>query len=461
MKKSIKIKKKIMSYSSGSTVKFNTYRSQDPKFNPDLTGTIVFYLFLIGIPILFIYSENNFFKVSNYYQHLTTLPTVDLSSVNECPNGPFFFSSNITGGSVEDKSFGIKVDFSLILKRETEYCQWYEYSSETCGRCDDGRRCNCEQHYTYVKGWRSYQVPSLLFKNSITYYNPLRDPYPSKKFISKNIKIGENLTLGSDIIKSIKSKSRRLEWNSDSKCKEGNSDYLASFVYDKERILDSHVTLHDSMIKESFGNSDAKDEFIYVYDRSEKKHFFYSPYESSTLESLVRVFGTYLEGNIFNIQIGDLVHSCTPGDIRIHYEVISPKSISGFGEVNIFNGTSYLDVINNGTFGILKEGLYTKDGLINTYSRESIISIYFVRFIFLCWSIFILSYYTESFFNIIDRNDVCVFHTYLGILIIAVSQYFILIINNYKSPYEHFTEDYLTFIMFSICVLIAFKLFNH
>lgn len=450
-----------MPYSAGSTVKFHTYRSQNSKFVPDLIGTVGFYLFLIGISILLVYSENNFFKVSNYYQHLKILPTVDLSSVNRCPNGPFFFSSNITGGIVEDKSFGIKVDSSLILKRETEYCQWSEYSSEKCENCDNDRRCNCGQHYTYVKGWKSYQVPSLLFKNSITYYNPLRDPYPSKKFVSKNIQIGENLTLGPGIIKSIKSKSRRLEWNSDSKYREGSSDYLASFVYDKQRILDSHITLHDSMIKESFGNSDANDEFIYVYDRSKKKHFFYSPYESSTLESLLRVFGTYLEGNIFNIQIGDFLSSCTPGDIRIHYDVISPKSISGFGEITTFNGTLYLDVINNGTFGILKEGLYTRDSLIYSYESESIISVYFVRFLFLCWSIFVASYYTESFFNIEGRQGVCVFHIYLTVLFIVLSQYFILITSDYKSLSEHFTTEYIAFIIFSICVLIAFKLFSH
>jgi len=41
-----------------------------------------------------------------------------------------------------------------------------------------------ETTYTYMKGWRSSRLPSMLYDNPVAYHNPTRDPAPSKDFLS-------------------------------------------------------------------------------------------------------------------------------------------------------------------------------------------------------------------------------------------------------------------------------------
>lgn len=72
-----------------------------------------------------------------------------------------------------------------------------------------------------------------------------------------------------------------------------------------------------------------KDNFYYVGQGG----YFYSPYEPDAREGFLKRFGQLAEGSLFDWQLGDLVPSCTAGDIRTRFAVQDPKTVSVLGEV--------------------------------------------------------------------------------------------------------------------------------
>ncbi|KAL3810891.1 hypothetical protein ACHAXA_009662 [Cyclostephanos tholiformis] len=74
-----------------------------------------------------------------------------------------------------------------------------------------------------------------------------------------------------------------------------------------------------------------RDNFVYVG----RGGYFFSPYESpSTYGKLFNYFVQYLEGSLFDWQVGDLMPSCTAGDLRFRYEVQDPNIVSILGQVD-------------------------------------------------------------------------------------------------------------------------------
>lgn len=71
------------------------------------------------------------------------------------------------------------------------------------------------------------------------------------------------------------------------------------------------------------------DNFVYVGQGG----YFFSPYESSKSSKLFNYFAQYLEGSLFDWQIGDLMPSCTSGDIRFYYQVQDPTVVSVIGQL--------------------------------------------------------------------------------------------------------------------------------
>jgi len=61
--------------------------------------------------------------------------------------------------------------------------------------------------------------------------------------------------------------------------------------------------------------------------------YFFSPIEKSTYGTLFNWFAQYLEGSLLDWQVGDLMPSCTAGDVRFRYEVQDPGVVSVLGQV--------------------------------------------------------------------------------------------------------------------------------
>ena len=65
--------------------------------------------------------------------HLAHLPSHGLGDL---VGHPVYYSSNWSGAAF-DPAFGLTLDHALRLSRETEFCQWREWSSERCDKCRD------------------------------------------------------------------------------------------------------------------------------------------------------------------------------------------------------------------------------------------------------------------------------------------------------------------------------------
>ena len=109
--------------------------------------------------------------------------------------------------------------------------------------------------------------------------------------------------------------------------------------------------------------------FVYT---NHKDGWFFSPYEASTLEKALRGFGQFLEGSLFDWQLGDLIDifaGCTPGDIRVRYDIADPREVSTIG---LFQGGKIvpLRVSNGFEIGILHAGVHEIEAMFANESKE-------------------------------------------------------------------------------------------
>ncbi len=273
-------------------------------------------------------------------------------------------SSDITS-SVHDMGMGIKIENALRLSRHTEYCQWQEIKRESCNTCtrtktienEDGSTstqtetydCDCTIEYDYIKSWRPYRVNSYLFDQPAAHYNPQNDPMPSAVFASKDAtmkfqdfpttentttfgtgkSIGAGIDISSEFFESIIRglRSRPVKWV------RGGIPKIPPFwlrwIPDRSRyenIAALNVRLSQN---QNLALGERADEFIYVGDG-----YFFLPHEASVMERLFKAFGEYVEGTLLDWQLGDIMPSCTAGDIRIHYSVQDPDTVSILGQLH-------------------------------------------------------------------------------------------------------------------------------
>lgn len=125
-----------------------------------------------------------------------------------------------------------------------------------------------------------------------------------------------------------------------------------------------------------------KDQFVYVGQGG----YFYSPFRSSNFQSLMKYFVQYLEGSLLDWQLGDLMPSCTAGDIRISYKVQDPEDISIVAQVsnnNLSDGRLRLEPVQTLKRGeplkLVHAGELTIYEIIEAEARNSRLSTYLPR----------------------------------------------------------------------------------
>lgn len=85
-----------------------------------------------------------------------------------------------------------------------------------------------------------------------------------------------------------------------------------------------------------------RDNFVYVGQGG----YFFSPYESPAMTSkLFNYFVQYMEGSLFDWQMGDLMPSCTAGDVRFYYTVQDPAVVSVLGQPSDARGVGDGEVL--------------------------------------------------------------------------------------------------------------------
>merc|ERR1712166_837428 len=95
--------------------------------------------------------------------------------------------------ALTDTSFGVTASGAVRLRRQTEYCQWQESATEECSeetQPDGSSSTRCVTSYSYSKSWLHVRVESGGFREP-SHHNPSSDPFPSREFVTQNLKIGQ------------------------------------------------------------------------------------------------------------------------------------------------------------------------------------------------------------------------------------------------------------------------------
>mmetsp|Transcript_1115 Transcript_1115/g.1367 ORF Transcript_1115/g.1367 Transcript_1115/m.1367 type:complete len:423 (-) Transcript_1115:41-1309(-) len=256
-----------------------------------------------------------------------------------------------TSSTNADPDFQLAVPNSLKMKRETEYCQWFEHYTET--RTKHGDEEEVVRTYHYTKGWSPHRIPSLFFDQPFRYNNPQRDPFPSHYWQAESASLGD-YTIDSDIINSISSFKPKI-WDSES-------------------------------LSEFRSSSAAAEQFNYMGNG-----YFYSPYESSGAETLAKLAGQFLEGSL-DVQLFDFLPQCTAGDIRVRYQTVEPKEASVIGLQKDAIGSLGGWTSSRGyVVALLEEGFHTGAGMMILATQRFLHwTVWVARALMMLWSAVIL-----------------------------------------------------------------------
>jgi hypothetical protein len=338
-----------------------------------ICSVIFIVLLLVVPPIILLASER-----SRHTRYLTlsdalnsdvielNQKSIDSQSLRSIPPGTLVHGTSTHIDAIStDPEMGISIPGALTLKRNTEYCQWTEIQSQHCQTCErtvkarDGStkqekyQCNCITTFNYIKGWKGYKINSLLFDQPGAHHNPQRDPMPSTTFVGDDVtlKFHEDVATTTDD-KSSSNNPRVNKGTTTSVSAKLDPNMLSSGVRNQPwRNVDfvprgmgpppsffsrffSRKTRYEplQLLKDTPTSPAAlEDNFVYVGQGG----YFFSPYESSTASKLFNYFAQYLEGSLFDYQLGDLIGlaSCTAGDIRFYYSVKDPNEVSVLGQV--------------------------------------------------------------------------------------------------------------------------------
>lgn len=189
---------------------------------------------------------------------------------------------------VYDSDFFYGAPRAFKLHRVTEYCQWREHSSES--RDSDG---NAVRTFYYTLGWTTTPIISAFFDQPFRHNNPQRDPFPRREFQTQAARVGA-FEVPSPLL---------------------------------NRLGGYHPVAYNQESLSTFWNSPASLNGFKPIGNG----YFYSAYSDSGMMFAARLMGMVMEGS-FDVQLGDLFASCTAGDIRVHFQVIDPTTISVIGK---------------------------------------------------------------------------------------------------------------------------------
>ena len=298
--------------------------------------------------------------------------------------------NNNNNNLVQDFDMNVGVSNALRLHRKTEYCQWQELQSQTCQSCTrqirakDGSTqtetydCHCVTSYNYIKAWRSHRIPSFLFDQPAVHNNPQRDPMPSQwitapKVTVDNVHDGHSfVVLDQSVLQNTRAKWRRVDWTLHGQATKPPWYSPVQWGWWKDTTRYEPIqNLRDTIISPAA----TIDNFVYVGQGG----YFFSPYIASKSGQLFKYFMEYMEGSLFDWQLGDLMPSCTAGDVRFSYRVQDPSSISVIAQVaNRVDGLSssaapVLTSISTTqkTIGLVHEGFKSIDEMFQAEERAS------------------------------------------------------------------------------------------
>eukprot|EP01095_Lingulamoeba_sp_RSL-Kostka_P007093 TRINITY_DN2239_c1_g5_i1.p1 TRINITY_DN2239_c1_g5~~TRINITY_DN2239_c1_g5_i1.p1 ORF type:complete len:462 (-),score=112.86 TRINITY_DN2239_c1_g5_i1:500-1885(-) len=341
----------------------------EAKINEEIKYYILLFLliiFLVVVPLFYFKSEYDNYQlivaieeVAPQLEHIKydSLEYYDDYEINKMINKPIFLQS----GNVYSKDLLSDPEFNLLLtsmklKRNVEFCQWEEIITDSTTRDDDGHSTTVRT-YSYIKGWHKHPIISTFFDQPFSHHNPLRNPYSYKDWTANQYGVGE-YTIQRDLINRI----------GNLKMKSFTPQELNEF-----QLSEAH-SVHN---------------FNYLPD----SNYFYSPYEEDSAFRFARGMGQWLEGSLFDYQIGDIFNVCTPGDIRIYYEDVNPKELSLIGRLVDSNGN--IDLFHTSRdyeFGLIYEGIHSSGEVFQKAKSEQHQIILIARLLLILWSLVLVGF---------------------------------------------------------------------
>ena len=333
-------------------------------------------------------------------------------------------STHIETASSDDE-MGVQLPGALTLKRKAEYCQWQEFVSNRCETCtrvvkakdgsskEERYQCNCVKEYNYVKAWQNYRINSLMFDQPGAHHNPQRDPMPSRTFAGDETKLifhegildnvnemthhhpkkgGLEAKLDQTMLANgVRGQPyRRVELVPDGRAPPPSffSNLFSWFGPTRRTRYEPLQMLRDT----PHSHAAVNENFVYVGQGG----YFFSPYEASRSGKLFNLFTQYLEGSLFDWQFGDILPSCSAGDVRFFYEVQDPTVVSVLGQVDQRNANRLAIIPRtlNGigdrkaaTIGIVHAGAHSAQKMLVAEDQDSKNQAQLVRLLILLWSI--------------------------------------------------------------------------
>mmetsp|Transcript_16547 Transcript_16547/g.25016 ORF Transcript_16547/g.25016 Transcript_16547/m.25016 type:complete len:541 (+) Transcript_16547:251-1873(+) len=348
--------------------------------------------------------------------------SIDESDLHSIPPGTLVHGTSTHIETLaSDHEMNIGIPGALTLHRNTEYCQWQEIQSQDCQTCkrtvkardgstkEESYQCNCITTYNYIKGWKFRRIDSLLFNQPGAHHNPQRDPMPSTTFVGQDVTLefdGDVTTDDNDKPNSnptspsvstkldptmLSNGVRNQPWRNVDFVPQGKApppSFFSRYFADRTRYEPLQLLKNTPTSPAAI-----EDNFVYVGQGG----YFFSPYESSTASKLFNYFAQYLEGSLFDYQLGDLVGlaSCTAGDIRFYYSVKDPNEISVLGQVREANGAVQITprVLNgvgnekDSSIGLVHSGKHSAQDMLLAEDSDSRFKATVMRAIFFLWSI--------------------------------------------------------------------------
>ncbi|KAF0980003.1 hypothetical protein FDP41_001156 [Naegleria fowleri] len=295
---------------------------------------IIFAIFLVAAPLTLFYAENEAMLMQHAFLEVVRSTRTIVDPINSKPrpennNQLIFFhvpSHNIrTEHPIQDRDFGLTFNGAFEVNRKTEYCQWIESHHDEEKTRSDGSKYTVRTYY-YNRGWVDHLIPSLFFDQPVAHHNPQRDPFPSVTQKVEGVTLGK-FHLGPNLIEKNQIPARKIEFSPEELRKITNTP------------------------------ANSANNFKYIGNG-----YFFSAYEPSTNEKALKIMLGFLEGSLFDWQVGDLFSNCQPGDIRVSFIHKKPdvnKGVSVIARQASTNGELELFKASNGYHvGVVHEGYY-------------------------------------------------------------------------------------------------------